>query len=131
MRVIYRGVNHVRTKNFPIWQQGLDGISKIKLELEVLLKEKEQKDPDIILSQNIEMLDYLVDSRTVYFRLKYEDYRKLLDTMNCDVFKLLNTYGIELYRETQGFYHHVTMIITDCILFKDFILNERYEMFPT
>lgn len=131
MRVIFRGLTHDRMENFPIWKQGLESISKIKKELEASFKGREQKDEDIILLRNIEMLGFLVNSRTVYFRLTYEDYRKLLDSMNCDVFKLLDTYGIELYRETQGFYHYVTMIITDCILFKYFILNERYEMFPT
>lgn len=49
--------------------------------------------------------------------------------MNCDVFKLLNTYGIEIYEEDLE-EKYTILFITDCISFCDFLKKERYEIFP-
>lgn len=73
------------------------------------------------------MIDFLIENHTIFFKLQYGDYRKLLKSVNCDVFNLLKIYGIELYHETS---EDITMIIADIKLFSKFLIEEKYEIFP-
>lgn len=73
------------------------------------------------------MIDFLIENHTIFFKLQYGDYRKLLKSVNCDVYNLLKIYGMELYYETS---QDVTMIIADIELFSKFFIEEKYEIFP-
>jgi hypothetical protein len=76
----------------------------------------------LIIQQNIKVLDTLIKNRYNRFRLHYEDYRKLIESNNCDVLDVLTKYGIE---HLQEYYENVTLIITDYRLFIKFVLENK------
>ena len=73
------------------------------------------------------MLDILIENRLNTIRLHYKDYRSLLELCDCDVFLLLNKYGLE---HIHGDEYNITLFIADYNLFAEFIKLDKFQMFP-
>jgi hypothetical protein len=90
-----------RTAQFPIWKQFPEGLLPLRQNLERLLSTEKDEARRDILSSNLHMVEWLSTAGTIRFRLTERNYRSLLDSVDGDVFALLEQYGVEWEDESE------------------------------